>query len=504
MAGYVARRLMLAVPTVLGITFLVFLLVALAPGGVGAAMSVSGAGQGEASNRAVHEAYLEDRYGLNDPVIAQYLRWLGRISPLKFGRRAQVSSSGERFDPPRALRPPKALGWFDAPPATTGTDPDPSETDRERRFRVAQQEYARARAAYVSATVELENRLAAYARSAGHAAVVSRSGRVDARRFADAEPVRTIVEWIPLKRAGDAAAVAYREAEAARARLGAAFDATPFREAGVSLIPGVLWLGPPDLGVSFARGQPVGALIARALPVTLLLNLLALPIIYTVAIPGGLFAGARRGSAIDSGLGFVFLALYSIPVVLAGVLAVGFLARDQYLGWFPEAGLTSPAADAMTYLPSTGPDGVWQRGYLLDLLWHVALPVMCLTYGGFAVLAKQTRGALLEQLNADYIRTARAKGVGERDILLRHAFRNSLLPLITIFTSVFPAMLAGSVVVERIFSVPGMGSLLLQAIELRDREIVLAVTLIAGIVNVAAMLAADVLYAAADPRVTYR
>jgi peptide/nickel transport system permease protein len=189
--------------------------------------------------------------------------------------------------------------------------------------------------------------------------------------------------------------------------------------------------------------------------------------------------------------------------VLAGVFAVGFLANQQYLGWFPVSGLHDSAADAMTFLPHTDAAGAWHRGYLLDTAWHVALPVLCLVYASFAVLSKQTRASMLDNFNADYVRTAKAKGVPRKDVVLRHVFRNSLLPLITMFVGVFPAMLAGSVVIERIFTVPGMGSLILEAIDLRDREIILANTFMVACVNLLALLLADILYAAADPRVSY-
>jgi peptide/nickel transport system permease protein len=124
-------------------------------------------------------------------------------------------------------------------------------------------------------------------------------------------------------------------------------------------------------------------------------------------------------------------------------------------------------------------------------------------YAGFAVLSRQTRAAMLDNFNADYVRTAKAKGVPRRDIVLRHVFRNSLLPLITMFVSIFPAMLSGSVVVEKIFSVPGMGSLMLEAISLHDAEIMLANTVMIGCVSLLALLLADILYAIADPRVSY-
>jgi peptide/nickel transport system permease protein len=124
-------------------------------------------------------------------------------------------------------------------------------------------------------------------------------------------------------------------------------------------------------------------------------------------------------------------------------------------------------------------------------------------YGSFAVLSKQTRASMLDNFSADYVRTAKAKGVPRKDVVLRHVFRNSLLPLITMFVGIFPAMLAGSVVIERIFSVPGMGSLVIEAIDLRDRELILADTFLIACVNMLALLLADLLYAAADPRVSY-
>jgi peptide/nickel transport system permease protein len=126
-----------------------------------------------------------------------------------------------------------------------------------------------------------------------------------------------------------------------------------------------------------------------------------------------------------------------------------------------------------------------------------------MVYGGFAVLSKQTRAAMLDNFSADYVRTAKAKGVDGTTIVLAHVFRNSLLPLITMFATIFPAMFGGSVIIERIFSVPGMGSLIIEAITLKDRELILANAVIIATVNMLALLLADLLYAVADPRVSY-
>jgi peptide/nickel transport system permease protein len=148
-------------------------------------------------------------------------------------------------------------------------------------------------------------------------------------------------------------------------------------------------------------------------------------------------------------------------------------------------------------------EGEFVRGFLFDRLWHLVLPVLCLTYGGFAFLAKLTRSAVLENLMADYARTARAKGATESQVLWRHVFRNSLLPLITVAATLLPSLLAGSVIVESIFSIDGMGKLAVEAVKGRDRELVLSITLMSGVVTLIGYLIADLLYAIADPRVSY-
>lgn len=508
MLSYVLRRLMLMVPTLFGITFLVFSLLALAPGGIGAGLAVSG-GSLDATKLAQMQAYLEDRYGLNDPLVVQYVRWLERLSPVKFGRRDLATPIGERLQPPRPIRPPPLPEWFPPPATSTPTVErgaiysEAEREDAQRVFRRAQTDAIRARNAYAGAIKELELELLNYARDGGIDGVRTNAGKVRWRTLAGMEPDRSAANWPAVEAIAVRMHAAHADALATRATLDELFRRQPFPPAGVGIVPGVLWVDRPDLGVSYSRNRPVADLIGTALPVTLLLNLIAFPIIYLVAIPTGMLAAARRGTWIDVGTGGLFVALWSIPTVWAGVMAIGFLSNPQYLGLFPVSGLHDRAAEMMTFLPSRGPDGAFERGWLLDLLWHLVLPVACLVYGGFAVLAKQTRAAMLENFNADYVRTAKAKGVDRRTIVLRHVFRNSLLPLITMFVTVFPATLAGSVVIERIFSVPGMGSLVLDAINLRDRELILANTFMIACVNLVALLIADLLYALADPRVSF-
>ena len=262
------------------------------------------------------------------------------------------------------------------------------------------------------------------------------------------------------------------------------------------------WLKAPSLGTSLHRHRPVAALLAEALPVTILLNLLTIPVIYAVGILSGMVAARFRGGWFDIGSGALFLGLWSIPVIWAAVMLIGLLANQQYADLFPTSGLHGMRADDMLFLPRWE-DGEWRRGWLLDAAWHLVLPVVCLSYAGFAMLSRLTRTSILENLQSDFVRTARAKGVSERVILFRHVFRNSLIPLVTVAASILPALLSGSIVVEQIFSLPGMGRLAVSAVVHNDRDLMLSITLISGLIGLSAELIRDVIYAVVDPRVTY-
>lgn len=526
MTTYILRRLLLMIPTLLGITFLLFMLVANAPGGIGASLALGGGeGADAGQNRAIQQAYLEDRYGLNDPTLVQYVRWLTRVSPLKFGAPLQRDEVGEIIGPPKPLDEPPFFGRYYGKDTTlpeqtrskrvsagpTQID-EPEREERVRNYQQALNDYTNKRGAYIGAVERLKIALENYAieKELGRSNEIVVDNKLVESRFRNHELDTESELGQVVVLAGDAAVEAMRNAIESRNRLDEAYAARPFRDSVLRVgpvplgVPGVVYFAPPDLGKSFSKSQPVGTLIADALPITLLLNCIAFPIIYLVAVPSGLLAATNRGSWFDTLSGALYVALWSIPVVWAGVLAVGYLASKKYLGdfAFPTAGLSSSGAENMTFLPSRGADG-FERGVLLDTLWHLCLPVACLVYAGFAILSKQTRAAMLDNFNADYVRTAKAKGVAQKDIVFRHVFRNSLLPLITMFASIFPAMLAGSVVVERIFSIPGMGSLVLDAINARDRDLLLANALMVGAVNLLALLLADILYALADPRITF-
>ncbi len=258
---------------------------------------------------------------------------------------------------------------------------------------------------------------------------------------------------------------------------------------------------PCDLGDSIITRRPVLDMIQESLPTTLLLFAIMLPLTLAISIWSGIAAANRRGGLADVGGGTLLLGLWSIPQIWAGVLLIGLLANKQFLHWFPSGGLHDLRADEMNFLPTFA--GGFQRGWLLDTAWHLVLPIICLGYGYFAFTSKLTRGAMLENISADFVRTAKAKGLSRRVILYRHVLRNSLLPLITHVAILFPSILSGALIVETIFEIPGMGRLGMDAVFDKDPEMVLSVTLVASLLGLISFLLGDIAYAVADPRVSF-
>lgn len=245
-----------------------------------------------------------------------------------------------------------------------------------------------------------------------------------------------------------------------------------------------------DWGTSRKDGRPVTTRIAEALPITLALNIISIIIIYIISIPMGILSAVKKDSAFDRGSSLVLFILYSLPAFWVGLLLLLYLSSGEYLNLFPLGGKSSDWAAQASFIP-----------WLLDRCWHLVLPVVTLTYGGFAFLARYTRANMLEVINQQYIMTARAKGLSERKVVYAHAFRNSLIPLITLMATLLPGLLGGSVIVEKIFSVPGMGMLAFEAILSRDIPVIMAIETIAALLTLAGILIADLAYALVDPRI---
>jgi len=242
-----------------------------------------------------------------------------------------------------------------------------------------------------------------------------------------------------------------------------------------------------QLGWSISNQRPVLEVLGSALPNTLLLMGVALVGSFTLGILIALIQVARRGSMIDHTLSGISLFFFSMPDFWLAILAL--LTFAYWLPVFPVGGAVDVMHEDM---------GLWGR--FVDRLYHLALPALTLTLLASAVVARYQRAALLDVLPADYIRTARLKGLSEREILRRHALRNALLPIISLVGLSFPALLTGAFFVEKIFAWPGMGYAVMSAIGTRDYPLVVGGVIIGSIMVTLGSLLADLLYAWADPR----
>jgi peptide/nickel transport system permease protein len=243
-----------------------------------------------------------------------------------------------------------------------------------------------------------------------------------------------------------------------------------------------------QLGWSFSHDQPVREVLARALPNTLVLMTIALVGSFAFGILIALIQVARRGSATDQALSGISLFFFSMPDFWLAILAL--LAFTYWLPLFPVGGAVDPVMH----------DYMGLGGRIVDRLRHLILPAMTLTILAAPGVARYQRAALLDVLPADYIRTARLKGLTEREILRRHALRNALLPIISLVGLSFPALLTGAFFIERIFAWPGMGLAVVNAIGTRDYPLVIGGVIIGSIMVTFGSILADLLYAWADPR----
>jgi len=249
-----------------------------------------------------------------------------------------------------------------------------------------------------------------------------------------------------------------------------------------------------DLGESAAvdKGRPVLTLILEKLPVTLRLNIFAILLTYLLAIPLGIFSAVRPDTRTDQTITFVLFFLYSLPVLWSALMLQALFCKG---GWYPLFPLKGISPDI---LPGMSTWTILGRTML-----HYILPVFCLSYAGFAGLTRFTRSGMLEVIHQDYIRTARAKGAPESSVILHHAFRNALIIMITLFAGLLPSLAGGSILVEYVFNIPGMGSLSMLALSSRDIPLLMALFAFGGVLTLLGILLADILYVIADPRINF-
>lgn len=240
-----------------------------------------------------------------------------------------------------------------------------------------------------------------------------------------------------------------------------------------------------DFGTSFLHSRPVWDLIRERVPATLSLALVATIISFLVAIPAGIISALKKNTIIDYFFSTISFIGVSLPSFWFGLMLI--LLFSLKLGWLPTGGMRTN----------------FDEFELLDRIKHLILPATVMAMGSMASKMRYMRSSMLEVIRQDYIRTARSKGLSERVVILKHALRNSLLPIITMLGFIIPSLLGGAAIIESIFSWPGLGRLVIEANFMRDYPVLMGSTVISSVLVIVGSLIADILYAVADPRIKY-
>ncbi|PCJ21225.1 MAG: hypothetical protein COB02_01170 [Candidatus Cloacimonadota bacterium] len=248
-----------------------------------------------------------------------------------------------------------------------------------------------------------------------------------------------------------------------------------------------------DFGISMVDKQPVLPKIMEKIGYSIFLSVGSIILAYFLAIPIGIYSAVNPKTKTDKVITVTLFMLYSLPTFFVGtVLLFYFSEGSEYYKIFPTGGFQSLSSENMTTLES-----------IKDIVWHMVLPLICLTYVSLASISRYARTGLLDVIHSDYIKTARAKGLGEWVVIFKHAVRNGLIPILTLLGSILPAVVSGSVVIEVIFNIPGIGLESFNAVITRDYNMVMGIQLISAVLTLFGLLASDILYSIVDPRIQY-
>lgn len=479
MKAYVIRRLLIMIPTFFGISLVLFVILNVAPGRPGkqqsADLATSARGeQTQESYRIFREQFVLDkpvlfnaRFALTTPEILEAVRIAAGVTKASSGERIRAQEDLEDYgmyavphlvpilnDPDSRVR--DAAVYFlrlDAMrPLVKPFDPDPSPELRE-----------------TNRAIDRENSELRTLRYAFDAP--------------ESEKLRVIEEW---KRwyAKNAGRFQWNFGDKVRIF----FTDTRFARYWYNLLR-------LDFGVSLATREPVVQTLLSKLKYSVTLSVTSLVLAYVIAIPLGIFSAVKKNTRADRALTTWLFMLYSLPsFFVASLLLYLFSAGSSFesLRLFPTGGFQSREFDELPVLGQIG-----------DIALHLVLPLLCLTYGSLAALSRYMRTGLLDVIHADYVRTARAKGLSERTVIGKHALRNGLLPILTLLAGLLPAVLGGSVIIEYIFGIPGMGLWTIDAIYARDYNVIMAVELFSTVLVLLGLLLTDLSYALVDPRIRF-
>ena len=250
-----------------------------------------------------------------------------------------------------------------------------------------------------------------------------------------------------------------------------------------------------DFGISYIDSQPISTKIWQKIGISFSLSLISIFIAYLISIPIGIYSAYKKDSAVDKGFSLILFILYSMPSFFVGTLLLLQFANPDNLAWFPVSGIQDPTV--------FNPDwSFWAK--IKHRMPFLILPIITYTYGSFAFLSRIMRVGMIDIVSQDYIRTARAKRLAEGKVILKHALRNSLFPVITVFAAIFPMAIGGSIIIEVIFSIPGMGVEVYNSILNYDYPMIITVFTLSGFLTMVGYLVADLLYAVVDPRISYK
>jgi peptide/nickel transport system permease protein len=472
---YALKRLLLVIPTFFAISLILFFVLNIAPGRPGADQ---GGAQGEGQAQEQRESYriFKEQFHLDKPVLLNTRPWWTTEEVRSWLQVAaglsESASVGERIAAAERLEDggehlvPHLLRLLD--------DADP-----------VLQQLAVARLAI----------------AAQRPFVNERRGDPAAARAANREIARENEElrgwtWAPGAPPEAVAELRARWTGWAAARAGA-LECAGLGCASVLLLDtrfAAYWenLLHLDFGVSTTDRRPVFETVMGKLKYSLSLTLVSTLLAYFLAVPMGVFSAVRQGSRADTALTVTLFVLYSLPSFFTGTLLLKLLTEGAPFKLFPTGDFQTISPDPWT---------TWDR--LKDITWHLVLPIVTYTSGSLAALSRYARTGLIEIIRADFIRTARAKGLSEPVVIVKHAVRNGMIPILTLLGGLLPTLVAGSVVIEVIFNIPGMGQYIYQAINLRDYNAVMAVLLTSSLLSLLGILLSDLSYALVDPRISF-
>ena len=449
MKDYFIRRLLLVPVTMLGVTFLVFLITRAAPGGpleqamMEAQVATEGGGSGGKQSGTLDEAALESKeeeYGFDKPVGVAYLQWLG------LWRRERAISKSE---------------FYERGEDTLGSDLIQNSDDQTIVLLkgIGREVFVEKEGSKVSQTYYLDNKKEKPREYGWHVRIETPADRKE--------------RW------------AKREKKAAKNAPDYKYRAVLYQSKFSGVIQG-------DFGQSEKFGDPVLSLIKARVPVALYFGLLTSIITYAVCLPLGIVKAIRHRSVIDNGTSILIFVGYSVPGFALGALMVIYLSAR--IGWFPMFGLDSPE---LAHLPWWS----WER--LSDRAHHTILPLLSYVVGSFAFLTMMMKNSLMDNLAADYVRTAVAKGVNYRRAVLKHAFRNSIIPVASTLGQLITILVGGSILIESVFDIQGFGLLQFQALQDRDTPVIMGTLTIAAFLLIVGNILSDLIVAMIDPRVKF-